>query len=582
MLNRLFDLENIKYVISVDDCFMDINEAKLREEVSVFAVTSFGNIKDTLQKFGKTNEVDEIEDLLGLGQDASIVIQELINSLSAEEIKECSSIITSGTGTFADERAEITAFLEKLKEDGLIEKYVTLPSTHEAEAYDPNANGMTNGAVLWLIDKSFANAGESTSAGLELAKNKVKNCKCVDSYVFILTNINSTSEKEEDIAKDFDQLLVENGVECPSFIYYIPKSKVRGLNLDRVAKSLAFGFKRKQCYMLMDIYIECLRDSCTPTIDALRKIDQKTLDYVFLNKVEGNGESYFDFIARLVQIFHESEYTALLTNKQAEIHKHIQFYQEIGQRAPQGSGNLLPINEELAKVRRKELYDENINIRFSEILTGDIFEIREEYYILVTQSCDTVLRKEGKRKLKQAILLKIEDAPGGKYKYELSCFCNGNRELRKPAVVFQDYKIVPFEILDLCASTIEGIACIDIKSFERDLESKCVMTPNYIKRYEIIKGLFSKIYSQKLLLDNHFNYSNDTTDLAEIKEAYDSLLQYDNSLKLFDIKDGLMTYSVRRIARLNELSTVELLKEYGNVLSRVGQPFDFMKSDCAD
>lgn len=581
MLNRLFELENIKYVISVDDCFVDASEEELREEIFISAMASFDEIKNTLCKFGKNKEIEEIEELLDLNQDPSLVIQELVDSLSAEKIKECYTTISSNKENLDDERAGITAFLEKLKEDGIIEKYVTLPSTHEAESYDLDAAGMTNGAILWLIDKSFTNAGESATAGLELAKNKVKSCNSVDSYVFMLTTIDSTSEKEEDIAKDFDQLLTENGAECPSFIYYISKSKVMSLKLDRIAKSLAFGFKRKQCYILMAIYIDCLRNSCAPTIDALRKIDQKTLDYVFSKKVEGNGESYFDFFARLVQIFHENEYSALLTNKQEEIHKHIQFYQEICHRAPQEPGNLTPINEALTKVRRKELYDENINTRYSEVMTGDIFKIEEQYYVLVTQSCDTVLRKEGERKLNQAILLKIENAPGTKYKYELSCFCVEDDELRNPAVVFQDYKIIPFEILDLCASTIDGTAYIDIASFGRESVPECVMTPNYNKRYEIIKGLFSEIYSQKIMLDNYFDNSDDSIKLEEVKESYAFLSKCHNDLKLFVIKDGLMSYPVKRIARLNELSTVELLKEYGNVLSRVGQPFDFMKSDCA-
>ena len=411
MLNRLFELENIKYVISVDDCFADTSIEKLREEVFISAIASFDGIKDVLYKLGKNKEADEIQDLLDLDQDASLVIQELIDSLSPEEVRDCYAIVPTKKENLEDERSGITAFLEKLKSEGMIEKYVTISNTHEAEVYDTESAGMTNGAILWLIDKSFMNVGESATAGIEFAKNKVKTCKSVKQYIFMLTTINSASEREEDVAKDFDQLLLENGAEHPSFIYYISKNKVLGKNYDKIAKSLAFGFKRKECYMLMDIYTNCLRDSCDPTIVALRKIDQKTLDYIFSNKVEANGESHFDFIARLVSIFHDREYSVLLTSKQEEICQHIQSYQEICRRAPQEPGNLNPINEIMANVRRKELYDVGVNSRYSEIATGDIFKIKDQYYILVTQSCDTVLRKDGKRKLDKAILLKIMDNP---------------------------------------------------------------------------------------------------------------------------------------------------------------------------
>ena len=579
MLNRLFELENIKYVISVDDCFADTSEEKLREEVFISAVASFEGIKNILCKLGKNKEADEIQDLLDLNQDASLVIQELIDNLSADEVRACSAIVSTEKENLDDERAGITAFLEKLKSDGMIEKYATISNTHEAEVYDTESAGMTNGAILWLIDKSFMNVGESATAGIEFAKNKVKTCKSVKQYIFMLTTINSTSEREEDVAKDFDQLLLESGAEHPSFIYYISKNKVLGKNYDKIAKSLAFGFKRKECYMLMDIYMDCLRDSCDPTIATLRKIDQKTLDYIFSNKVEANGESHFDFIARLVSIFHDREYSALLTDKQEKICQHIQLYQEICKRAPQEPGNLNPINEVIANVRRKELYDVGVNARYSEIATGDVFKIKDQYYILVTQSCDTVLRKDGKRKLDKAILLKIKDNPQVKYKYELSCFCDEKIDMKRPAVIFHNYEVLPFELLDLCAFTVDGVACIDVASFECETNFYCAMTPNYRLRYEIVKTVIAKIYSQKLLVDNHFSGSDVSTALEAIKQAYDYMSECDTHMRSFDVKDNLLTYPIQRVARLNELSTVELLKEYGNVLSRIGQPFDFTKSE---
>ena len=581
MLNRLFELENIKYVISVDDCFADTNEKELRDELFVSAMVSFDVIKALLRDFEKNDKVAEIEELQELGLDHSQLVQELIDSLTIDQVKECTKLYPSAKENLEGERAGITAFLEKLKSDGMIEKYVTISNTHEAEVYDTESAGMTNGAILWLIDKSFMNVGESATAGIEFAKNKVKTCKSVKQYIFMLTTINSTSEREEDVAKDFDQLLLESGAEHPSFIYYISKNKVLGKNYDKIAKSLAFGFKRKECYMLMDIYTNCLRDSCDPTIVALRKIDQKTLDYIFSNKVEANGESHFDFIARLVSIFHDREYSVLLTSKQEEICQHIQSYQEICRRAPQEPGNLNPINEIMANVRRKELYDVSVNARYSEIATGDIFKIKDQYYILVTQSCDTVLRKDGKRKLDKAILLKIMDNPQVKYKYDLSCFCDEKTDMKRPAVIFQNYEVLPFELLDLCAFTVDGMSCIDLETFESDTTFYCAMTPNYRLRYEMVKPVISKIYSQKLLVDNHFSGSDGSTSLESIKQAYDYMSECDTYLRSFDVKDNLLTYPIQRIARLNELSTVELLKEYGNVLSRIGQPFDFTKSDCA-
>ena len=83
------------------------------------------------------------------------------------------------------------------------------------------------------------------------------------------------------------------------------------------------------------------------------------------------------------------------------------------------------------------------------------------------------------------------------------------------------------------------------------------------------------------MVDNHFSGSDASSDLSSIKEAYEALSGYDPYMTLFNLKDNMLIYPIQRVARLNELSTVELIKEYGNVLSRIGQPFDFTKSECA-
>ena len=179
---------------------------------------------------------------------------------------------------------------------------------------------------------------------------------------------------------------------------------------DRIAKSLAYGFKRKQCYKLMEVFTKCLHISCDKTIEKLLKIDQKTLNYVFAEKVQANGESYFDFFNRLVQIFHEDEYGHLLATNMLDISRNINHYQTLCESIPQVTPNSTDIQYNLLKVRKKELYDVYVNKKHSEISTGDIFIIGDKYYILVTQSCDTFLRKDGK-KLENAILLNIVESP---------------------------------------------------------------------------------------------------------------------------------------------------------------------------
>lgn len=229
MLNTLFKTENIKYIISVDDCFAAPEEEQLRNELLVDSMHSFDNVASFFKKHGKEEQINDIQEMLKITTDAnaSALIQSLIDSIKI------------------------------------------------AEVFDTKSQGMDNGAILWLIDKSFSNAQESVTAGIELAKNKIQQATTSDNFIFMLTTIDGSSDEEEDIECEFDKMLLENGTEKTSFIYYINKNLVMNQKYDRIAKSLAYGFKRKQCYKLMEVFTKCLHISCDKTIEKLLKIDQK-------------------------------------------------------------------------------------------------------------------------------------------------------------------------------------------------------------------------------------------------------------------------------------------------------------------
>lgn len=581
MLNTLFKTENIKYVISVDDCFAIPEEETLREELFVDSMVSFDKLAPFFIKYGKEEQVNDIHEMLEIAgeTEAAPLKQSLLDSLDADQIKECLNSLHPDRNNLSEEQQGILDFLSKLQSDGIIERFETLPSTHIAEAFDTKASGMEDGAILWLIDKSFSNAKESTTAGIELAKNKVEHAEKSNQFIFMLTTIDSTSEKEEDIEREFDKMLIENGAEKSSFVYYINKKLVIAKKYDRIAKSLAFGFKRKQCYKLMELYTNCLRLSCDKTSESLHDIDQKTLNYVFTEKVQALGESHFDFFDRLVQIFHEDEYRGILAQCTRDISCAVKHYQELCDGIPQESGNQADALKSLSDVRKKELYDTHINQRHSEISTGDIFIIDSEYYILVTQSCDTYIRKDGKRKLEKAILLNIGEGSNTGYQYTLSCFCDSENAFSNPSVKFQKYCIVPFEILDLCVTNENGKSNIAISCFDSDYKLDVCYTTNYTIRHKLISSVLSEIHKQKRVVDDFLEHPREADNIAEIKEAYNLLLSRDNMLNNFEIDGSSIVFPVQRVARLNELNTISLLKEYGNVLSRVGQPFDFIKKE---
>lgn len=310
----------------------------------------------------------------------------------------------------------------------------------------------------------------------------------------------------------------------------------------------------------MELYVNYLRMSCDKTSKDLHAIKQKTLNYVFAEKVQVLGESHFEFFDRLVQIFHEDEYRTILSQHTYDISCAVKHYQELCDGIPQVIGDQREAESNLLTVRKKELYDTHINQRHSEISTGDIFLVNGEYYILVTQTCDTFLRKDGKRKLEKAILLSIAEGSNSCYQYPLSCFCNTDNTFNSPAVKFQKYCIIPFEILDLCVTNEDGKSKIDVSCFDQDYSLDICYTKNYTERHKTISSILSDIYKKKQVVDKFLGNYKEYNDIAEIKDAYTYLLSCDGILNDFEVDGNFINYHVQRVARLNESNTIGLLK----------------------
>ena len=82
------------------------------------------------------------------------------------------------------------------------------------------------------------------------------------------------------------------------------------------------------------------------------------------------------------------------------------------------------------------------------------------------------------------------------------------------------------------------------------------------------------VQSNKAKLESFLSGGADVT-AEDAKAAYEYLEGVDSNMKKFDSIEIAISFPVRRIARLNELTTIDIVKEYGIALSRIGHPFDF-------
>lgn len=473
---------------------------------------------------------------------------------------------------YAEERDIILAFLEGLKSEGQIIEYRTFSSTTEANLFDIKEAGMTEGAILWLLDRNFSRVGESEEAGLKFAENILKRENASQNYIYILSAVEpATGLTEDGIEEEFDKVLAANCLpDTHSFIYFISKRRLQTKDNTKIAKSLSQGFKRKACFELFQLFNSCLCDGVSTASSKVQRIRQKTLNYLFANKASVRGESYIEVAARLVQIFHQDEYNKAIAGQHSLIAEKAHYYEKLCAAITETVGNEQALTSTLKEYRDIELYNKHINAQHCEIATGDIFKIGSSYFLLVSQACDTCLRSDGHRKLEFASLLEIQDNKQTKFSYPLSCFL----DMQKPVVMYHALKIIPFDILDLCVFNGSGQASVvlnDIASFDSDLEA---YTNNYRIRFGEVLETVKAVQSNRAKLESFLSGGADIT-AEDAKAAYEYLEGVDSNMKKFDSIEIAISFPVRRIARLNELTTIDIVKEYGIALSRIGHPFDF-------
>lgn len=311
-------------------------------------------------------------------------------------------------------------------------------------------------------------------------------------------------------------------------------------------------------------------DGVSTASSKVQRIRQKTLNYLFANKASVRGESYIEVAARLVQIFHQDEYNKAIAGQHSLIAEKAHYYEKLCAAITETVGNEQALTSTLKEYRDIELYNKHINAQHCEIATGDIFKIGSSYFLLVSQACDTCLRSDGHRKLEFASLLEIQDNKQTKFSYPLSCFL----DMQKPVVMYHALKIIPFDILDLCVFNDSGQASVvlnDIASYDRDLEA---YTNNYRIRFGEVLETVKAVQSNRAKLESFLSGGADIT-AEDAKAAYEYLEGVDSNMKKFDSIEIAISFPVRRIARLNELTTIDIVKEYGIALSRIGHPFDF-------
>lgn len=575
MINTLFSMHGIKYVISVDDCFALQKREELQAMIFSQMVSSLDPFDEFLSSSSQQEKLSKARLLIAMGADVTAIVSSILDGLTYEELTQCYALCSGSMSEYTSEKDGIIAFLDGLKSEGAINEYKTIGSTAEAQKFSPLTSGMNDGAILWLLDRNFNRIGESPEAGLSFAENLLKRDSEYPNYIYILSAMEPDSDKsEDDIEEEFDAIISTRcSSEVQSFIYYINKQRILSKKSERIAKSLSQGFKRKACYELFSLFSQCSIDASKSADERIKCVKQRTLNYLFTQKVLENGESFFDFAARFVQIFHEDAYNRILGSKHSAIAEKTSYYEELCSKLTDQAGNERQFTPILKQFREIELFNNHVNSQHCEITTGDVFEVNGVFYLLASQSCDTYLRKDGLRKLSHASLLEIVDNNDLKNAYTLSCFM----EMEYPKVTFNSIRTISFDILDLCTLNDSGEASIDLDDSHFCEKTNDGFTHNYQARIRLIRDNLKKVVQHKTELEAFLNGAKDNAEPA--KEAYKHLVTLDHEIKTYCLSGSVLTYPVKRVCRLQELMTIDVVEKYSSAASRIGHPFDYFRSN---
>lgn len=569
-IDQLFKMHNIKYVCSVDDCYAapDINEIRAK----VYAeITSNHTLFDaTLLASEHCDTYKEILGLSSVGLPTDDMIRNLINSLDEKTLLACYITIDKDFGLINKQQEDMRGFLDSLKIENTIIDYQLISRTVDAAKLE--LSSYKDGAILWLVDRDFSRVNESENAGLEFAKTLVGRDQNLN-YIYIVSAINTADDKTEDeVEKEFDSIL---NMSCDlsdkeSFCYFIHKSKIQTYNKDKIAKSLAQGFRRKANFIIINDVHKYMYESLNSARDLYKKIDQKTLNFAISGQVIDKGESCFEFIVRIMKLLYEEEFNKCISENFKSVATKISKYEEIYNNDIKVNGDVRTAAQVLKPIREMELYDEHINSQHKEIGFGDIFTIENENYILVSQPCDSTLRKDGKRNLDAGILLKIVDNKQGLGAYSLPCF----KTFVKPSVNFHSYISVPFELLDLCVLNDDGQAILCCDYLNEIVPLPNFLSSNYKQRFPAILNVLKPILDKKL----NTTTFNEKSEICQVIDTYQQLLAHNRYYLNCNVESERLIYPIQRICRISEIHAISIAQKFTNVFARIGLPFDYLSS----
>lgn len=570
-IEKIFNKLNIKEFYFVDDNLFKSEDEKLNFVIGKLVAIYLDRNRDKMLKFlsNYINNIDSVRD------------EEMLKNYFRDRWRN----IDSG------DRQRIVEYLNTLQEDnneildtiniprilsllGRMGKFKALgPDEWNSKKKTILGKAKKNHRILILFDEMLEG---SSKKGIDLATEVAKNAKNI-VYCGLLSNK----------IKYNQELQYLKQIEDKGHIY--PLAKGRLSEIDDFINGIKRVVLNCHCDELRKEFKKIIPEIDKKTISKLDEINIADFDQIVFRSSFIEGVLEMDTLLEIYHLYHKkiARNEIRLNTKIRDISKLLRSLSDI---APSKNDEFNKAFE-IEKMKRYEERD-YINSHNMPIDTGDIFEIEGTKYILISQPCDVILRKDGRRNLNNAILLKLfqDGIPNlmriekcikdikkqientdkdelnkklDEFGNDMKCLINYGKfhnvkhledigELHH--LEFTETCIISFDILDMCVFNNKGEAIFDTR--KKPPEN---LTDGWEKRYRKLKEYLNELKSPgeviKLVVDN--------------KEIVFSL-KINKSNK--EIK-----YDIKRIGHLNKGYCSDIITKFAHHISRVDLEPDFTR-----
>jgi len=314
----------------------------------------------------------------------------------------------------------------------------------------------STGKVLVLFDHDFKNEGLGADAGLDAARSFIGAVPGALCGILLRTN---------DDHYFWQSQLSQEGLDRDRVVA-ISKTRLPA-DPHHFARRLKMTLLSEHCRALRKAAVEILTKSQESAGTALEKnVRLPEFEHIVFRLSLEEGVWEIDTLFRLFGMYAESQAHSLARQDPAVTSLTEQIRAITAIDTPPGGG----IKVEAWRVQHTELYQRKQYLQdlCMPIELGDIFEVPASglQYILVSQPCDLMLRRDGTRRLTVAQLLQIERGrpPITQATFDLPWYDDKNGSVAH--VLLGGGIDAPLDVLDLCvlsgdgnAAFVDGTAC---------------------------------------------------------------------------------------------------------------------------